>query len=359
METVKSYKCPCCGASLVYNGSSLHCDSCGNDFSEETMQQLTEAEKSAEKSSAYDWEHYVPRNFEDEGKINISDYTCPSCGAEISGDENLGAAVCPYCGSANIVKEQFAGGLKPDYIIPFKLDKKAAMNAFEEDCKKLPFLPNEFKDRKRIEEMTGVYVPFWMFDCDCNADVTYRAETVSCWSDSEYDYTKTDHYKLLRSGSVGFQNIPVDASKKADDTYMEAVEPFDYSEAVEFNPAYLSGFLADRYDVTAEESIERANNRVKKSTEEVFAKTTNGFSSVIPENTSISFSDGKIRYSLLPVWMLNIKYRDTIYKFAINGQTGKVVGEYPVDKKKKWKYFGKVAAISFAVMVAAAILIFR
>ena len=138
---------------------------------------------------------------------------------------------------------------------------------------------------------------------------------------------------------------------------MEAVEPFDYSEAVDFNAAYLSGYLADRYDVTAEECEPRANERVKKSTEEAFAATVTGYSTVATDNSSIRFTDGKIRYSLMPVWMLNIKYKDIVYKYAINGQTGKTVGEFPVDKKKKWLYFFKVYAISLAVIAGGMFLL--
>ena len=204
--------------------------------------------------------------------------------------------------------------------------------------------------------MTGVYVPFWMFDCDCSAAITYGAQRVTSWSDSNYNYTKTDYYRLFRSGSVGFANIPVDGSKKADDAYMEAVEPFCYDDAVEFNGAYLSGYMADKYDDTAEESIERANERVKNSTVSVFKETTSGYAAVIPESTKISFSGGKIRYSLLPVWMLNIKYMNNPYRFAINGQTGKVVGEYPIDNRKKWRYFAKIAG--FAYIAAAVIAYF-
>ena len=203
--------------------------------------------------------------------------------------------------------------------------------------------------------MTGVYVPFWMFDCDCSAAITYGAQMVTSWSDSNYNYIKTDYYRLFRSGSVGFANIPVDGSKKADDAYMEAVEPFCYDDAVEFNGAYLSGYMADKYDVSAEESIERANERVKNSTVSVFKETTSGYAAVIPESTKISFSGGKIRYSLLPVWMLNIKYMNNTYKFAVNGQTGKVVGEYPVDNGKKWKYFAKIAGLAY---IAAAVTAF-
>lgn len=356
MDNLNSYKCPCCGAPLVFQGEQLHCESCENNFPVETMQQMNEGMENAGGDSKYDWEHYEPRSFEDTSEINLANYSCPSCGAEITGDDTLGATVCPYCGQSTVVKGQFEGTLKPDYIIPFKIDKKAAMTAFEEDFKKAPFLPDAFKNKKKIEEMAGVYVPFWMFDCDCDAAITYRAERVTRWSDSNYNYTKTDYYKLFRAGSVGFANIPVDGSKKADDAYMEAVEPYNYEDAVDFNGAYLSGYLADKYDVSVEESIDRANERVKNSTIAAFDDTTGTYLAVHPEQARVNFSNGKVRYALLPVWMLNIKYGDKNYQFAINGQTGKVVGEYPVDNSKKWKYFWKIAVIGFVIAAIIAYL---
>jgi DNA-directed RNA polymerase subunit RPC12/RpoP len=354
METINSYKCPCCGAPLVFGGNELRCESCDNTFPVETMQQMSEGMAEAGGESKYDWENYQPRSYEDTSEINLANYNCPSCGAQITGDDTLGSTVCPYCGQSTIVKGQFEGTLRPDYIIPFKVDKKAAMTAFEADFKNAPFLPDEFKSKKKIEEMAGVYVPFWMFDCDCDAYITYNAERVTRWSDSNYNYTKTDYFKLFRAGSVGFANIPVDGSKKADDAYMEAVEPYNYEDAVDFNGAYLSGYLADKYDVSADESIERANERVKNSTIAAFNDTTGMFQAVIPEQSRVSFSNGKIRYSLLPVWMLNIKYLDKMYQFAINGQTGKVVGNYPVDEGKKKKFFWKVAGICYAAAAVVA-----
>ena len=354
MDTINSYKCPCCGAPLVFSGNELRCDSCDNTFPVETMQQMTEGMAEAGGESKYDWENYQPRSYEDTSEINLANYNCPSCGAQITGDDTLGSTVCPYCGQSTIVKGQFEGTLRPDYIIPFKVDKKAAMTAFEADFKNAPFLPDEFKSKKKIEEMAGVYVPFWMFDCDCDAYITYNAERVTRWSDSNYNYTKTDYFKLFRAGSVGFANIPVDGSKKADDAYMEAVEPYNYEDAVDFNGAYLSGYLADKYDVSADESIERANERVKNSTIAAFNDTTGMFQMVTPDESRVSFSNGKIRYSLLPVWMLNIKYLDKMYQFAINGQTGKVVGNYPVDEGKKKKFFWKVAGICYAAAAVVA-----
>ena len=353
MDIVQNYKCPCCSASLVFQNESLHCDFCGNNFEIDAMRQIEDVGSQMQGESKYDWEHYEPRNYEADGEIELASYTCPSCGAEITGDDTMGSTVCPYCGGAAVIKGQFDGTLRPDYIIPFKKEKKAAIEAFEEDFKNAPFLPDEFNIKKKIEEMTGVYVPFWMFDCDCSAAITYGAQRVTSWSDSNYNYTKTDYYRLFRSGSVGFANIPVDGSKKADDAYMEAVEPFCYDEAVEFNGAYLSGYMADKYDVSAEESIERANERVTNSAISVFRETTGGYAAVIPEDTKISFSGGKIRYSLLPVWMLNIKYMNNTYRFAVNGQTGKVVGEYPIDNGKKWRYFAKIAGLAY---IAAAVM---
>ena len=360
MDTIKSYKCPCCDAALKFNENTqrLHCDSCGNDFSADTLKQLSEGEAQAQGESKYNWAHYEERSFGGQDGISLSSYVCPSCGAEITGEETLASTVCPYCGNAAIIPGQFDGSLKPDYIIPFKIDKRKAMAAFEEDNKKAPFLPDAFKNKKKIEEMAGVYVPFWMFDCDCNASISYSASTTVCWSDSDYDYTKTDHYKLIRNGSIGFANIPVDGSKKIANEYMEALEPFNYNDAAEFNPAYFSGFLADKYDVSAEECAKRANERVKNSTESAFEETTSGFSGVVPEHSSISFSDGKIRYAFLPVWMLNIKYNGENYKFAINGQTAKVVGKYPVDKSKKLKYFFKIAGIAYAAAIVVTLLLY-
>jgi len=354
MDAVNSYKCPCCGAPLVFSDENLHCDSCDNTFSVETMQQMHEGMNEAGGASKYDWETYVPRSYEDTSEVNLANYACPSCGAEITGDDTLGATVCPYCGQSTIVKGQFEGTLRPDYIIPFKIDKKAAMAAFEADFKNAPFLPDAFKNKKKIEEMAGVYVPHWMFDCDCDAAITYNAERITRWSDANYNYTKTDYFKLFRMGSVGFANIPVDGSKKADDAYMEAVEPYHYEDAVDFSGVYLSGYLADKYDVSVEESIERANERVKNSTISAFNDTTGAYIAVYPEQTRVNFRDGKVRYALLPVWMLNIKYLDKNYRFAINGQTGKVVGEYPVDMGKKRKYFWKTAGIAYAIAALAA-----
>ncbi len=347
------YKCPSCSAPLTFNAKTqnLHCSSCSTEYTLEEIQNLSNSE--SKNGSQYDWGSYTPRDFSETEKINLSSYLCPSCSASVTGDENLGATVCPYCGGSTIIKKQFEGALRPDYVIPFKVDKKAAMAAFEQAALKAPFLPDEFKSKKRIEEMAGVYVPFWMFDCDCTADMTYSAQRIFTWSDPDYTYTKTDYYRLVRKGDISFANIPVDGSLKVDNVYTEALEPYNYSEAVDFNTAYLSGYLADKYDADAEECKERANERIKNSTEAEFRNTTGGFVSVIPRTSSISSYNGKIRYALLPVWFLNFRYNGEVYKYAVNGQTGKTVGVFPVCKKKRNRFFLKALGITFAIVLFA------
>ena len=162
-DTIKSYKCPCCGAPLVFSADTqgLSCESCGAELEIEALKQLDEAERGGMNSSRYDWDKYEPRDFGGDS-VDISSYSCPSCGAEVTGDESMGSTVCPYCGNSTIVKEQFAGGLKPDYIIPFSIDKKKAMAAFEAACQKAPFLPNEFKDKKKIQQIQElIFSPNW------------------------------------------------------------------------------------------------------------------------------------------------------------------------------------------------------
>ena len=248
--------------------------------------------------------------------------------------------------------------LKPDYVIPFKLDKKAAKEAYRKHLKGKILLPKTFQDENHIDEIKGVYVPFWLFDADVDAKMRYRAIRVRHWSDSNYDYTETQYYSVVREGTLGFDRVPVDGSTKMADDLMESIEPFDFSDAVDFQTAYLSGYLADRYDVDAEKSIERANERIKNSTEEVFEGTVRGYTSVIPESKNIKLSGGKAKYALYPVWLLNTTYENKKYTFAMNGQTGKFVGNLPVDKKKYWLFFTMFFAIFGALALALLFLLF-
>ncbi len=185
----------------------------------------------------------------------------------------------------------------------------------------------------------------------------YKATKVRRWSDNDYNYKETKYYTIVRSGSLTFENIPVDASKKMDDDLMDSLEPFKFEEQKEFITAYLSGYLADKYDVSADESVERANLRIKNSTAQQFLSTVKGYDSVQTENSNIRLRDGSYKYVLLPMWILNTNWNGQKFLFGMNGQTGKFVGNLPMDKGKYWKYFFIYFFISFVIAFIGAYLL--
>ena len=319
------------------------------------MQALAAPDEQLKNEPADDmqWESTAGNEWESGETDGLRTYVCKSCGGEIVGDETTGATSCPFCGNPVVMMGQFSGALKPDYVIPFKLDKKAAKEALKKHYQGKRLLPKVFKDANHIDEIKGIYVPFWLFDADANADIRYKATRTSHWSDSDYNYTKTDYYSIWRSGSLGFSGVPVDGSSKIENDLMESIEPFDFSQAVDFQTAYLAGYLADKYDVDAEQSIVRANERIKTSTEQAFQSTVQGYVTVIPEYSGVRLFNTNAKYALYPVWILNTSWNGKKYTFAMNGQTGKLVGDLPLDKSAlmKWRIAltGIVGAAAFLI----------
>ena len=329
---MQEYKCPCCGGAIGFDSSvqKMKCPFCDTEFEMETLKAYDQ-ELQNEKADNMNWENQSSEQWTD--TENLGTYVCNSCGGEIIGDETTAATSCPYCGNPVVFMGQLSGALKPDYVIPFKLDKNAAKEALKNHYKGKILLPKVFKDQNHIDEIKGVYVPFWLFDADADANIRYKATRVRMWSDSQYNYTETSFFSVFRAGKIGFERVPVDGSSKMPDDLMESVEPYNFAEAVDFQTAYLAGYLADKYDVDAQQSVGRANERIKKSVEEAFRSTVTGFATVTPEASSVNLSNSKSRYALYPVWLLNTSWQGENYLFAMNGQTGKMVGNLPMDKK--------------------------
>lgn len=350
MQKIQEYKCPCCGGAISFDSTiqKLKCPYCDSEFEIEALKDYN-AELQGETDDKMEWDVEPGKEWQDGEAEGLRTYICNSCGGEIIGDENTGATTCPYCGNAVVMMGQFAGSLKPDLVIPFQLDKKAAKEGLKRHFSGKRLLPKIFKDENHLEEIKGVYVPFWLFDTEVDASVRYRGTKVRMWSDHDYDYTETRHYSIYRGGHIGFANVPVDGSSKMPDDLMESIEPYDIKDAVDFQTAYLAGYLADKYDVDAKQSIDRANARVKYSTEEAFRETVRGYSAVTAENSNIVLQEGRARYALYPVWLLNTTWQGKTYTFAMNGQTGKFVGDLPVDKSAATKWtLGLTAAFGVA-----------
>lgn len=357
MADVMEYKCPNCGGAIAFDISSqkLKCPFCDTEFEPETLKSYDE-ELNKQKDS-FNWDTDAGGEWAEGETAGLHVYMCQSCGGEIVGDETLASSRCPYCDSTIIMKEQFRGDLKPDYVIPFKLDKEAAKNAFRHHLLGKKLVSKQFLNENRIDEIKGVYVPYWLFDTSLDADVSYRCTNVMSVRSGDYIVTTTDHYMVNVEGSLSFENIPVDGSTKMADDLMESLEPFDFSEAVPFQTAYLAGYMADRYDVTVEGSLDNISRRVKGSAAQVFMNAVTGFGSRTVANSYVHLNDSDAKYALYPVWLLKIRWQDKIYTYAMNGQTGKFVGDKIPEGEglaKKMSIIPTVIGVVAGALLAAA-----
>ena len=347
MAELLQYKCPCCGGKIEFDSSiqKMKCPYCDTEFEMETLRQYDEVLNEEKQPDDMRWDTRPGSRWQAGEEADMRIYACRSCGGQIVTEATTAATHCPYCGNPVVMINQLSGDLRPDYVIPFRLDREAAKAAMTKHLSGKRLLPKLFKSQNHIDEIKGIYVPFWLFDAEADADIDYRATRVRTWSDRDYDYTETSHYVLSRAGSLGFERVPVDGSSKMPNDLMESIEPFDFSGAVDFQTAYLSGYLADRYDEDAAQSIDRANARIKRSTEQAFRSTVRGYNTVTVTNSSVRLTNGEAKYALYPVWLLNTTWRGEKYLFAMNGQTGKFVGNLPVDRGAWWRWFGLFTAL--------------
>lgn len=351
---ITNYQCPSCTGPLHFVGDSgkLECEYCSAQYDvaeietyyaeknkaaqqAQTEQEAAEAQSTNESEAAGDWE---------EEQKHLKSYNCPSCGAELVCDETTAATSCPYCGNPSIIPGQFTDMRKPDYVLPFKLEKRSAIDALKKYYKGKVFLPKAFAEHNHIEEIKGVYVPFWLVDGEADADIRFHATRVHSHESGKERITVTEHYQVHRAGTVHFNRIPVDASSKMPDEHMDSIEPFNYEELSEFSMAYLPGYLADKYDVSIDECAERVKERAENTAESLMQESVMGYTTCIPETKNITVQRGEVKYALLPVWMLSTQWKDQNFLFAMNGQTGKLIGDLPVSMGKFWLWFAAIAA---------------
>jgi len=352
---------------LHYVGESgmLECDYCGNHYSVrevETLfeQQNAQAEQAAaaieaeqaEHAGEYeqDWDCAAAGSSWDAEAEGMKLYNCPSCGAELICDATTAATSCPYCGNHGILPGKFRGLLKPDFILPFKQSKEDAVRALKKYYGGKRLLPRAFVDGNHIEEIKGVYVPFWLFNGKADVDMHFQATRVHTHRVGDERITETDHFDLHRAGSVEFSRIPVDASSKMPDSHMDAIEAFDYNDLKPFSTAYLPGFLADVYDVEARDCAAHADERARNTAVDIVSSTVGGYSSCVPVSENVRLRRGTVDYALLPVWMLSTRWNGQNFLFAMNGQTGKLIGDLPVSKGRYWGMFAGVALPIAAVL---------
>ena len=350
-DQITNYKCPACAGRLFFSAKSgmMECEFCGTKYTvQEAEEMFAEADakatqaKSEADAKGEEWS-LDAEPWREEG---MKSYTCPSCGAVLVCDDNFAASSCPYCGNPTIVPGQFADMLKPDLVIPFKLEKQDALIALKKHYGKKFLLPQAFKNADHLDEVKGVYVPFWLYDGKAFGDCTYEAVKSETKRANGEEITIKEYYNAERRGTLAFEKIPADASTKMDDNLMESIEPYKYEDLKPFSKAYMTGYMADKYDVEVEDNAVRAEKRAEQTIKDALKADVKGYKTVTPKKENITVSRGNAYYVMLPVWILTTRYSGKQYTFAMNGQTGKMVGNLPVNKGKMW---GTVVAVLAAI----------
>ena len=348
MGKVLDVQCPHCSAPVRFSAKigKMHCEYCGYKFD------ASEIKKTSDEEVVE-----IVEETQDDSEVNYVRYNCPDCGAEIITEENTAATFCLYCGNTSIIRNRLEGKFAPSLIIPFKTEKEKAIEAFKNIRKGRPFVPSSFNSEANIEKITGLYIPFWLYNITVDGRMDGTATKVKHWTVGNTHYTKTDYYNVERAGKMYFKRVPVDGSKKFDNDIMNTIEPFDYGELVKYNHAYLSGFLAEKYDVDSEEAFTDAKERVLTSGKKTIDKSLN-YATVSKKNEVVEVADKQNEYVLLPVWMVSVKYNNEFYIFAMNGQTGEFVGNIPLDKKKVVIYTALVFLCIMIIFLIGSLIIY-
>ena len=326
------YKCPSCGDDMAFDSESgkLSCPSCGRQENIESFN-----------------EDFITTTFsEDEAK----EYYCENCGAHVLTDADTTATHCSFCGAGVVLADRLSGDLAPAKVIPFTISKEEAIAAFKKWCKNGRLTPKGFMSADRIKKITGIYVPFWMYDLNSKAKVSALGTKVRTYTRGEYVYTETKYDDVFRDVDVSYLKVPVDASEKMSDELMDKLEPYHYGDLKDFKTPYLAGYLAEKYNHTDEELLPRVKSRVNEFVEDYVRSTIHGYSSVQYKSKDINTQKMRSFYVLLPVWMVYYDFDKQEHTFAMNGQTGKVVGKPPISIGKVAGWFSGVAGATFITL---------
>ncbi|MEA4933298.1 MAG: hypothetical protein VB071_06915 [Lawsonibacter sp.] len=338
---VVQYKCPNCGADMAFDSASgmLHCDSCSYNEPIDVMAQQFDTQSSTT--------HHTDNDLDDH---QLTQYQCKNCGAVLLTDRDTVATTCSFCGAGVVLSDRLSGGQGPTKVIPFSLGKQQAQEAFEVWCKKGRLTPKKFSSSNRIKSLTGIYVPFWLYDLNGLGDALAECTKVRFYSDSDYRYTETKYFHVHRQVDLNYSQIPVDASEKMDDQLMEKLEPYDYQNLKQFKIPYLTGFLAEKYNYDYQQLFQRVQSRAEDYVTNYINSTIFGYDSVTFLSKRIDIKNNNAEYALLPVWMFRCDYNRKEYSFAMNGQTGKIAGKLPLSRSKIAAWFFGISAAVFALL---------
>lgn len=313
------YECPNCGGNLKFDIESqlMKCEHC-----------LTTQDPYSTSEDKGAGEH---------NDFDVTVFTCPQCGGEILSTDTSAAEFCSFCGASTILQSRISRQLRPSHIIPFKMTKDACKKAYLSRMKCALFAPDALRDEKHIESFRGIYMPYWAYSITQKGPVSMKGEK----SYRKGDYIYTDHYDLEGEIDSVYYDISYDASSSFSDSISERIAPFNVRDSRKFTPAFLSGFYADTADVDSglyrQDAVDLANStsyRKVKNTPAFsglkFPAEGNSFATNIALNTCCHEPE-RVMY---PVWFLSYRKDDRVAYATVNGQSGRIAADIPMDVRK-------------------------
>lgn len=331
------FPCPTCGGGMVFNPRSqaLGCLYCGNK---------TDIEKQEAEIAEYDINSVDEMESIDWGN-DTRIIHCNNCGAETVLKEEMVTQLCVFCGSSHIVKQEEILGIKPESLVPFKIGREKAKELFRKWLKGKFYAPKKVKDNQNLDRLTGVYIPYWSYDSDTQSSYTGEKGTYYYVTKTEVVHVngerKVVHKRVRKirweyvSGNFHkyYNDLLINASKHVDAKIMEKIEPFDLQSLEHYEPEFLSGFTAERYSIGLDEGWEEVR---KDITSDIYSRVVSkiGGDQVRSVHIDTSYESILFKHILLPVWMSSYSFKDKIYRFMVNGQTGEIQGDSPISIKK-------------------------
>lgn len=278
----------------------------------------------------------------------LSLFTCSACGAELQGTEDSQVGFCPYCGGQSLLKTPGGSRDMPERLIPFQVSRDRCRELFQEHTKKVRYLPKTLRDASHLQNFTGIYMPYYEYDVEMGASSIVGTKVVE--STPRYDRINT--YRIDAAVKGQYCGVPYDASRYYDDEIAARVLPFDMKKERPFLPAYLSGFYADASTVPAETYYRDAEETASDDIVAEVArrvKKQDGIS-VEKESSHIEAHTRSHHSTMFPLWFLTWRKNDRVVYAVVNGESGKVVSDLPVDMKAFSMGCAAFAAILFVIL---------
>lgn len=329
-EAATDRKCPSCGAAMNFDPATggLFCPYCKHT---EAIQQDAAKPASAQEADLATAEQTANCDWGAAKKV----VSCKSCGAQSVYDALQIADVCPYCGSNQVMESHDQSTMAPGGVCVFKVDDKQAGERFKAWLGKKLFTPKVAKEKAKPKSFQGVYLPFWTFDADTFSQYSGRYGVTRTVRDREGNTrTEIDWYPVSGSYQAFIDDQLVAASTQHDLAYLQGLEPFNTADNLTYKPEYVAGFAAERYSVGLKDGWENGKQFIYSrlhSAVESKVMGERGSSMVEIDRLNVQYSNITFKYLLLPVWMSSFCFKDKIFHFMVNGQTGKVAGKVPIS----------------------------